>query len=627
MLEQEHYSWKECLEALDLEVYAYPKEVRPLFPSCSWVFREVEIIWVTWALHESQGDLVIMEELLYNAFLEGWDNPYDLREAYPLGADEYYFLKDSEVDVDYFVTFSEKEFLESYFGMIPLGLKFPLWGSFFGWKKYWLTKDKEVFCKNQYFKMKHWKELQDFVHEISYEFRTSEFWEFIHVSLKESGEVERVISEILEREETKLFRRLEAEDSSEWEELYKFCSVDMWKPYELPYLTTNKPKYEVKTSTEVIPYRGQVCIVCSRISMKEDPRWSNPESKIWAATRGYLPSYGDYANLVFVQTHKGKKTEYRIGAYYSQWEEPQLWGVDPYYENIGAICYENSLTSEKIDLGRPNDLPNINEEGWIRDAKGRKGWLTTNNGPWTIVFEDGEKVSGERGTPEVIAYLKGKVKTEAEEGLPLKALFAVRLVMIAMGVVKGFGKDPRSAGYRWLGHYALGTGRDLKMPGEWVNPYLTQMLDKADEKGRIVWQSSDWQGVGFNERPHGFYTVGGFIGYLKEGVFSFEDYYDWHPMPRTSSKGLGDAKLWCWSEIKNCKLEEIIPKAIHPLMNRVLKGYRNLTFLQFLEEKLGSQYFGYSDFFGISGVSNKLWHDLQFVGAKSFKTTYKQKVR
>lgn len=468
-----------------------------------------------------------------------------------------------------------------------------------------------------------WDSTWDYLESKSLDFNREEYY-----SLKDEG--------------VDMYRLSTFEAEQFLEHFYDLMLKDIKKLVEVKKVRAKGPmfsevektkEYKVNSSTEVIPFPGQIGIACSSVEMSQDSRWDDLTSKIWASTGGVINSYGEHANLLFINTHKGLKESYRTGSWKDSWAVKNSWGVDPTYEEgLGAISYENSLTEKVVYMGPSNQLPNQGSSGEVTSEDGRKGWFESSSRKWSITFEDGQRVTGERGIPEAVAYLKGYLKTEAEKGLPLAALFATRLILIGVAAYKGRKEDGRSAGYRWLGHYALGTGMDKKMPKKWVEPFLCKMLEKADSNGRVVWNSSDWMDQsGFNGQPAGFYTVGGFIGHIKEGKFSFVDRYDWHPMQRTSPRGLGSAKMWCWSEVEgmDAKIEHIlpyVPKVLYPLAHKVVKKWGHLNVAQALAEILGPQYVGDSEFFGISGISNKLWHDLEAVGARPFNTVFETKI-
>lgn len=422
--------------------------------------------------------------------------------------------------------------------------------------------------------------------------------------------------------------------NQEFKDFVNFCE-ELGVEVDFPELEVKNPHFQIQEETEVIPYKGVFTISCSRIPMEQDPRWSDPSSKIWSSTGDALVSYGPHSNLLKVATHKGIKEEYRTGSSGDKWDKNDSWGFQPSFsQNSGAISCWRSVIEEVENLNTNSyDLPQKGQSGWVKDHQGRRGWLAARANTWKVTYEDGMCVKGEQNIPELLAYLKGKLQTEKEAGLPIKGLFMARLVLLAITAYKGRGEDARAAGYKWLHHYLAGSGKDLKMPYEWVEGYLNQMINKAGSDGRIIWNSSDWMTRrGFNGQPHGFYTVGGFIGHLKEGVFSFTDHYDWHPMERTSPNGLGSAKLWCWSEVEGLEKslmdmvkETKMPAGVKSLV-KFLPQQLEKTPIQLLQGLLGPQYFGHSEFFGVSGISNKLWNDLEAVGAKPFNTVFETKI-
>ena len=145
---------------------------------------------------------------------------------------------------------------------------------------------------------------------------------------------------------------------------------------------------------------------------------------------------------------------------------------------------------------------------------------------------------------------------------------------------------------QWLTHYAWGKGRDKEVPSHLISQ-VEDTFHLAIERGMVdgdsifIHHSTLYEGSGFNNRPELFYLVGGFTATYQEGTVVFQDVYDWHP---TSE---GD---WFTSSFN-------IPVWGHKLLNRVF----------------GEKYYPLSGFpSGNSGFSNKLWADLEKVGAKSF---------
>jgi hypothetical protein len=389
----------------------------------------------------------------------------------------------------------------------------------------------------------------------------------------------------------------------------------------------------VKEETYVIPYKGQTAISCSTVAMEEDYKWNIEGAKVWASTDGIISQYGDNPVLAFVDTRGANRIPFRLGSYSDTWESELSYGIDHYYGQYGAITFNNKLKSKVVPVDTTQVLQSfIKEDCKIIHLNGKLGWFTTSGTIWSLVYEDGLCVKGEKGLPEFLAYAKGFLSTEKEKGLPLAQLFLVRLVLIALGLAKKTQTTARAAGYQWLGHYALGTGADKMFPKEWLEPVSQLIISTADKDGNFFIPSTSWEGSGFDTRPHGFYTVGGFSGHYdrESGVVEFEDVYDWHPMERTSPVSYQKAEVWCWSETSLPEIDlellvKYLPKMLQPLAVKALRhyGWTNINLDYLVEKILGPQYFGDSQFFGVYGFSNKLWADLERVGARTFKTKFK----
>lgn len=402
-------------------------------------------------------------------------------------------------------------------------------------------------------------------------------------------------------------------------------------------LNLSSIKTEVKEETEVIPYFGHTAISCSKVSIEIDTKWSREDCKIWASPRGLIESYGENAVLTLINTRNANRIDYTHGSWNDNWSTSKAYGISPNYDTYGGMCFENSLVQQKLLLGNSRELDCLLREGGLVKVGEKTGWAQVNNSTWQILFEDGCLVKGSRGLPELAAYAKGLLTTEKEAGLPLAKLFLVRLVLIALGAAKKHHShnSARAAGYEWLGHYALGTGANKQFPAEWLEPIMNQIKSNTDSDGHFFVSSDAWNGRGFEERPHGFYTIGGFSGHYNHttGELQFEDVYDWHPMTRTSPTFGATETVWCWSEFNfpTISLEELaqyLPKKLQPFYVKSLQrwGLTEISLSKWAEQFLGPQYIGESDFFGVYGVSNKLWHDLEKVGAKPFKTVFKNLV-
>lgn len=396
--------------------------------------------------------------------------------------------------------------------------------------------------------------------------------------------------------------------------------------------------HESDAVTEVVPYKGYVAISCSPSKERDEHKWQ-PGKGVWAGATGIVDGYGDYANLVFVNTLKGKRGSYQAGSADSAYTWLEDFGVNPGFNgHVAAISFKSDLTENKCELSpalvRYLKSLQSGKQG-VMPVRGELARVEVTEGGGWKAFLSEVTVRGERGIPELVAFAAGDLKTEKEAGLPLKELFLVRLVTISLGFAKRNQDSARAAGYRWLGHYALGTGSNKVMPDEWVRPWLREMVSCADANGNFLWSSDRWQGCGFDGRPHGFYTVGGFSGHYdrETGLVTFKDVYDWHPMKRTSTQGMGTSELWCWSEmdLPTVDMEQLVkylPKFCQGWAVKGLQklGVTNVDLHALTERLLGSQYYGHSDFFGVKGLSNKLWHDLTAVGAKPFTTTYRGRI-
>ena len=150
---------------------------------------------------------------------------------------------------------------------------------------------------------------------------------------------------------------------------------------------------------------------------------------------------------------------------------------------------------------------------------------------------------------------------------------------------------PRIA-FKWLFHYLKGSGTTLQVP-EWavseaMEGIARALYNGANTSGEYgIHSSLDYPGRGFEKRPALFYLVGGFSFKMDEtGVISGQDVYDWHPP--------GDDNQWYTS----------------PMPLWVVRG---------LSAVFGTAYFLISGFpTGAPGISNRLWADMEKVGAKPF---------
>lgn len=152
---------------------------------------------------------------------------------------------------------------------------------------------------------------------------------------------------------------------------------------------------------------------------------------------------------------------------------------------------------------------------------------------------------------------------------------------------------------QWLAHYCAGSGKVKKIPSHLISQ-VEDSLNLAIERGMynnnevFVHHSTLYEGTGFQNRPTLFYLVGGFTAkYLpSKKTVILKDVYDWHP----SSSGEYFVSGFKFS----------------PKLHRVLNLF------------LGEKYYPLSGFpMGNPGFSNRLWHDLEKVGARPFTTVGK----
>jgi hypothetical protein len=259
--------------------------------------------------------------------------------------------------------------------------------------------------------------------------------------------------------------------------------------------------------------------------------------------------------------------------------------------------------------------------------------VNANTGHWLLETSEG-KYYGSGGLPDLLALVAGWEKPEEFSLSQLAKLLLLRVVVIVAAAFMSCRKGVKQGAWRWLLHYCLGSGADKAMPLGYIEKDLPSILNKVDARGTVHWNSNDWSGTGFNDRPEGFYTVGGFTGKVEDDTFTFEDEYDWHPMYRESPNGCGKAYLWCVSEFNLPTLDLTqwvgkLPRLAQPYALRALDrlGITNLDPNCLAEDWLGSEYFTAEDrFFGTTGISNRLWNDLKYVGARSFKTVFTHKI-
>lgn len=185
----------------------------------------------------------------------------------------------------------------------------------------------------------------------------------------------------------------------------------------------------------------------------------------------------------------------------------------------------------------------------------------------------------------------------------LKVMFIVALLGAFVGTL--FAKKEYHYPVRWLLHFLVGSGRDLKVPDYIVvgaqSALERAMRDNDYDNTRVtgrycVNHSTLYDGSGFHGRPTLFYLLGGFTFYYDEatGRVSGHDEYDWH------SNGDGN---YFTSPLGDGKVMTAIVKVMGKLFGDdlfVVDGWPC----------------------GETGISNKLWEEFYKVGAKSFNSVF-----
>lgn len=185
----------------------------------------------------------------------------------------------------------------------------------------------------------------------------------------------------------------------------------------------------------------------------------------------------------------------------------------------------------------------------------------------------------------------------------LRVLFVIVLLNSFIGTF--FVKKEYHYPVRWLLHFLVGSGKDLKVP-DYIVVAAKSALERAmrDNDYRnsglsgkyCVNHSTLYDGSGFHGRPTLFYLLGGFTFYYDEttGRVSGHDEYDWH------SNGDGN---YFTSPLGDGKVMTTIVKIMGKLFGDdlfVVDGWPSNE----------------------TGISNKLWEEFYKVGAKSFKSTF-----
>lgn len=218
--------------------------------------------------------------------------------------------------------------------------------------------------------------------------------------------------------------------------------------------------------------------------------------------------------------------------------------------------------------------------------------------------------------------------------MSLLKLSVIRLVLLAATGVVAIVKKGSSIGWAalWLHYYLTGKGGKLQVPDELVFQLLPTILwvyERNNEERmetlktyQVHFHSTTYyEGRGFEGRPALFYMIGCFTARVKqitETKYSLyiKDVYDWHPNYVWTVEGWNYSSYEDWMEDENYKKEE---KWFTSGFSFIPSKYDNL-----LNKFLGDDYYSLKGWpMGNPGLSNKLWFDLQKVGAKEFTSIVK----
>lgn len=160
----------------------------------------------------------------------------------------------------------------------------------------------------------------------------------------------------------------------------------------------------------------------------------------------------------------------------------------------------------------------------------------------------------------------------------------------------------RKLRYKWILHYLLGSAENKRMPASLVDLNMVakarghRSVSKSKATGfqYMLHSSLLYEGSGFGGRPEAFYIVGGLTYDIEykgnKVIISSEDVYDWH----------SDENGNYFTSPMNEKLVKVM-------------GWL-----------FGKEYFPTAGFPCYeAGISNKLWADLELVGAAPFTTKVK----
>lgn len=185
-----------------------------------------------------------------------------------------------------------------------------------------------------------------------------------------------------------------------------------------------------------------------------------------------------------------------------------------------------------------------------------------------------------------------------------RKLFALHLLRRAfMGIL--FFLKRRGVPYAGLYRYLAGKGGEFRIePGTELASQLLQVVARAWREAAMPVEDGQAIEIPVGQRnypvaqpgstwryPDLFYLVGGFTTRWEGGLLTGRDVYDWHPNPNGE-----------WNTL--------------PLPNHwlVRVAVRVLMYL------FGEEWFRFEA--GLPVVSDKLWADMEAVGAKSFTTTW-----
>ncbi|MDK2839539.1 MAG: hypothetical protein PWQ83_1089 [Thermosipho sp. (in: thermotogales)] len=169
------------------------------------------------------------------------------------------------------------------------------------------------------------------------------------------------------------------------------------------------------------------------------------------------------------------------------------------------------------------------------------------------------------------------------------------LIIIGLFVMVVVKKGTKKYPYKFLLHYVLGSGKRMLLPEDVAIGVEETLISSIPSGG--VKHSTKYVGRGFWGRPTMFYLVGGFsyrrVKYRRDGSILIKgvDRYDWH-----HTRDYKGVKQYFTTPF---------PK----------------QFVWVLSKIFGEKYFPMEGFpSGKPGISNRLWQELESVGAKSFDT-------